>query len=126
MSDTTTTALVTGANKGLGRETVRRLAELGWRVFLGARDAERGRAAAEEFTAAGHQVSFVLLDVTSEESVAAAAKLVGEQVSHLDVLVNNAGIGGPWVAPADTVAADLREVFETNVFGPIHVTHAFL
>ncbi|TLG09823.1 SDR family oxidoreductase [Nocardia cyriacigeorgica] len=126
MSETTTTALVTGANKGLGRETVRRLAELGWRVFLGARDAERGRAAAEEFTAAGHQVSFVLLDVTSAESVARAAKVVGEQTSRLDVLINNAGIGGPWVAPADTVAADVREVFETNVFGPIQVTHAFL
>ncbi|MFE3442874.1 SDR family oxidoreductase [Nocardia sp. NPDC059180] len=123
---TTTTALVTGANKGLGRETVRRLAELGWRVFLGARDAERGRAAAEEFNTAGHDVSFVPLDVTSAESIAAAAKSVAEQTQHLDVLINNAGIGGPWVDPADTVAGDVREVFETNVFGPIQVTHAFL
>lgn len=123
---TKTTALVTGANKGLGRETVRRLAELGWRVFLGARDTERGQAAAAEFTAAGHDVCFVPLDVTSAASIAAAAKSVAEQTPHLDVLINNAGIGGPWVGPADTVAADVREVFETNVFGPIEVTHAFL
>ena len=118
---TTTTALVTGANKGLGRETVRRLAALGWDVFLAARDTERGSAAAAEL-----EVRFVPLDVTSDESVAAAADTVKREVGRLDVLVNNAGVGGPVSPPADTTAASLRDVFEVNVFGPIRVTNAFL
>jgi NAD(P)-dependent dehydrogenase (short-subunit alcohol dehydrogenase family) len=117
----TTTALVTGANKGLGRETVRRLATLGWDVFLAARDRERGSAAAEEL-----DVRFVQLDVTSEESVAAAADTVKRAVGRLDVLVNNAGVGAPSTLPGDTRVAELREAFEVNAFGPIRVTNAFL
>lgn len=123
---TTTTALVTGANKGLGRETVRRLAVLGWDVFLAARDAERGGAAVAELVEEGLDVRFVPLDVTSEESVAAAADAVKRAVGRLDVLVNNAGVGGPTTSPADTTAASLRDVFEVNVFGPVRVTNAFL
>ncbi|MEK0123191.1 SDR family NAD(P)-dependent oxidoreductase, partial [Bordetella pertussis] len=73
---TTTIALVTGANKGLGRETVRRLAGSGWQVFLAARDRTRGAATAAEFAEAGLDVRFVALDVTSDESVAAAADAV--------------------------------------------------
>ncbi len=121
----TTIALVTGANKGLGRETVRRLAGLGWRVFLGARDAERGERAATELAESGLDVEFVELDVTAS-SVAAAVESVRERADHLDVLVNNAAIGGTLAAPPDCVAADFREVFETNVFGVVEVTHAFL
>ena len=102
---TTTTALVTGANKGLGRETVRRLAALGWDVFLAARDTERGSAAVAELAEEGLEVRFVPLDVTSEESVAAAADTVKREVGRLDVLVNNAGVGGPVSPPADTTAA---------------------
>lgn len=122
----TTTALVTGANKGLGRETVRRLAGLGWQVFLAARDTTRGMAAAAELVGDGLSVEFVPLDVTSDESVTAAAGTVKARAGRLDVLVNNAGIGGTNSAPADTPAFDLREVFEVNVFGPVRVTHAFL
>ncbi|SCL59721.1 NAD(P)-dependent dehydrogenase, short-chain alcohol dehydrogenase family [Micromonospora citrea] len=122
----TTIALVTGANKGLGRETVRRLAGLGWQVFLAARDTTRGMAAAAELVEDGLNVEFVPLDVTSDESVAAAAGTVKARAGRLDVLVNNAGIGGTNSAPADTTAFDLREVFEVNVFGPVRVTHAFL
>lgn len=122
----TTTALVTGANKGLGRETVRRLGELGWHVFLGARDADRGKAAAAELAEAGLNVEFVQLDVTSADSIAAAVIEVGARTPRLDVLVNNAAIGGSLDHPAGQVAADLRGVFETNVFGPVEVTHAFL
>jgi NAD(P)-dependent dehydrogenase (short-subunit alcohol dehydrogenase family) len=123
---TTTTALVTGANKGLGRETVRRLAGLGWDVFLAARDTERGAAAVAELAAEGLDVRFVPLDVTSDESVAAAADTVKRAVGRLDVLVNNAGVGGPATPPGDTRAAELRDVFEVNVFGPVRVTNAFL
>ncbi|TDP42291.1 SDR family oxidoreductase [Nocardia ignorata] len=123
---TQTIALVTGANKGLGRETVRRLAGRGWQVFLAARDTGRGAAAAAELAAAGADVRFVALDVTSDDSVMAAADTVKSEAGRLDVLINNAGIGGPRTAPSETRPEDLREVFETNVFGPIRVTNAFL
>ncbi|WP_327112836.1 SDR family NAD(P)-dependent oxidoreductase [Nocardia sp. NBC_01730] len=123
---TTTTALVTGANKGLGQETVRRLAILGWKVFLTARDTSRGTKAAAELAATGLDVEFIALDVTSDDSVRAAADTVGERIRHLDVLVNNAGIGEGPIAPPDASAADLRKVFEVNVLGPVRVTHAFL
>ncbi|MGW0709543.1 SDR family NAD(P)-dependent oxidoreductase [Streptomyces sp. NPDC002643] len=90
----TTTALVTGANKGLGRETVRRLATMGWRVFLAARDMARGTEAAAELAKDGLDVEFVPLDVTSDASAAAAAEAVKARAGRLDVLVNNAGISG--------------------------------
>jgi NAD(P)-dependent dehydrogenase (short-subunit alcohol dehydrogenase family) len=123
MSDTTY-ALVTGANKGLGLTTVRRLAELGWTVLLGARDASRGAAAASGL--AGLDVHVLPIDVTSDGSVATAVKRVEDSYGRLDVLVNNAGITGPYVAAADTGAGDLRKTYETNVFGPVRVTRAFL
>ena len=69
---------------------------------------------------------FVPLDVTSDESVEAAADMMKKEVGRLDVLVNNAGAGAPATPPADTGAASLREVFEVNVFGPVRVTNAFL
>ncbi|MET9213252.1 MULTISPECIES: SDR family NAD(P)-dependent oxidoreductase [unclassified Nocardia] len=123
---TKTIALVTGANKGLGLEAVRRLAGSGWQVYLAARDTARGEAAAAELVAAGLDVRFVALDVTSDDSVSAAADTVETEEGRLDVLINNAGIGGPRTAPGETRPDELREVFETNVFGPIRVTHAFL
>ncbi|GGU57088.1 SDR family NAD(P)-dependent oxidoreductase [Lentzea flava] len=114
--------LITGANKGLGLETARQLVRAGHAVWLGSRDSGRGRAAASEVGA-----RFVQLDVTSDESVAAAAKTV----EQLDVLVNNAGIAPEWtpsgVVGADAVTADLmRETFEVNLFGLVRVLHAFL
>ncbi|MFJ3289587.1 SDR family oxidoreductase [Streptomyces sp. NPDC086669] len=120
-----TTTLITGANKGLGLETARRLVEAGHTVYVGARDADRGRTAAERIGA-----RFVLLDVTDDASVQAAAKTV-EADGGLDVLVNNAGIElrGPdnsVPAAGDTTADEMRTVFETNVFGVVRVTHAFL
>ncbi|WP_433654057.1 SDR family oxidoreductase [Nocardia sp. CA-128927] len=124
--NSTTIALVTGANKGLGHETVRRLAELGWQVFLGARDADRGKQAAAEFAEQGLNVEFVHLDVTSTASITAAVDTIRDQATRLDVLINNAGISGGFMPPQDTQAADFRAVFETNVFAPVQMTHAFL
>jgi NAD(P)-dependent dehydrogenase (short-subunit alcohol dehydrogenase family) len=122
----TTIALVTGANRGLGRETVRRLAARGWTVWLGARDPERGATTADELSSGGHDVRYVPLDVTSDESVQAAVKAVDAEHGRLDALVNNAGITGGRVAPAETGPDDFRACYETNVFGPVRVTRAFL
>jgi NAD(P)-dependent dehydrogenase (short-subunit alcohol dehydrogenase family) len=119
----TTIALVTGANKGIGHAVVRRLAERGWTVLLGSRDPGRGAAAA---AALDGDVEVLTIDVTSEESVAAAAKEVEQRYGRLDVLVNNAGIVGPRVAALDTSAADMLACYDTNVFGPVRVTSAFL
>lgn len=115
-----TNTLITGANKGLGFEAARRLLALGHQVFIGARDRERGEAAAKKLGA-----KFVQLDVTSDASVNAAASWIKEQ-GGLDVLVNNAGIAGGRSAPEDVTADLMREIYETNVFGIVRVTHAML
>ncbi|TQF01684.1 SDR family NAD(P)-dependent oxidoreductase [Kitasatospora acidiphila] len=120
-----TTTLITGANKGLGHETARRLIAAGHTVYLGARSIERGAAAAAELGA-----RLVQLDVTDDASVAAAVATI-EADGNLDVLVNNAGIEvrspeGDIIGAAELTADVMREVFETNVFGLVRVTHAFL
>lgn len=121
-----TAVLITGGNKGLGLEAARRLGALGWKVFLGSRDEGRGRAAAEKLAAGGADVVMVALDVTSDESVAAAVTLVRRHVDHLDVLINNAGAPGKGTAPALATADEIHDVYDTNVYGPIRVTNAFL
>lgn len=113
--------LITGANKGLGFETARRLVALGHTVYVGARDRERGEAAAQKLGA-----RFVQLDVTDDASVAAAAAWLGQQPGGLDVLINNAGIAGGMSAPAELTADAVRDVYETNVFGIVRATHAML
>jgi NAD(P)-dependent dehydrogenase (short-subunit alcohol dehydrogenase family) len=118
---TTTIALVTGANKGIGHETVRRLAGLGWTVLLGSRDPARGQAAAAELG-----VEPLEIDVTDDGSVEAAAKEVERRHGRLDVLVNNAGITGGMVAALEAGAAEMQACFAVNVFGPVRVTRAFL
>lgn len=121
-----TTTLITGANKGLGFETARRLVAAGHTVYIGSRDAERGRRAAEELRARAVQ-----LDVTDEVSVQAAAKVI-EGDGGLDVLVNNAGVqaemsdGDVVVGAAELTAEVMQKTFETNVFGTVRVLHAFL
>ena len=120
-------ALVTGANKGIGRAIAAQLAEAGYVVYLGSRDAGRGRRAAEELAADRRDVRFLALDVTDQASVDAAAAVIGEESGHLDVLVNNAGIfvQGP-TAPSETTAGDMARTYDTNVFGVVRVTNAML
>ena len=122
-------ALVTGANKGIGKAVVRGLAEAGFVVYLGARDAARGTAAAAELEKVG-DVRFVQLDVTDDASVTAAAQRIAAEVGKLDALVNNAGIssapGSRFRAPYDEVPENIRAVYETNVFAVVRVTNAFI
>jgi NAD(P)-dependent dehydrogenase (short-subunit alcohol dehydrogenase family) len=120
-----TTTLITGANKGIGYETARQLIAAGHEVWIGSRDVGRGRAAAERLGA-----RLVVLDVTDGESVAAAVRTV-EAVGGLDVLVNNAGVegrgpGNAVIGAGEVTAEQMQEVFATNVFGTVRVTHAFL
>jgi NAD(P)-dependent dehydrogenase (short-subunit alcohol dehydrogenase family) len=138
MSERTThqkVALVTGANKGIGRGAAEQLAALGMTVLIGARDPRRGEEAAAALRAAGGDAHAVTLDVTDQATVQEAAKQVEERFGHLDVLINNAGItGSGQVLPEDaydqvpsSVDLDMvRAVFETNVFGVIAVTNAML
>jgi NAD(P)-dependent dehydrogenase (short-subunit alcohol dehydrogenase family) len=120
-------ALITGANKGIGRETARRLAADGMTVLLGARDADRGAAAAAELAADGADVRFVRLDVTDVDSVKAAAAWIEENFGRLDILVNNAGISVEHGVPVTEVTAEqMRRTYETNVFGVVAVTNTML
>ncbi|GII81563.1 dehydrogenase [Sphaerisporangium rufum] len=120
-------ALVTGANKGIGYEIAAGLGGLGWRVGVGARDAERRESAVEKLRAAGVDAFGVPLDVTDDASVADAARLVDERAGRLDALVNNAAVTGGM--PQDPTRADpsvVRTAVETNVIGVIRVTNAML
>ncbi len=116
-----TTTLITGANKSLGFETARRLAEAGHTIYLGSRDEQRGKEAAGRIGARPIQI-----DVTSDDSVQAAAALIRDEAGHLDVLVNNAGIVGSRKPAGEVTAADLQATYDTNVFGVVRVTQAFL
>ena len=127
MTDTTTkTALVTGANKGIGYEIAAGLARRGFRVGVGARDEGRRAEAVDKLRAEGLDVFGVPLDVTDDDSVAAAAALLEAQ-GGLDVLVNNAAItGGTPQEPTRVSARQVLEVVDTNVVGVIRVTNAML
>ncbi len=122
-----TTALVTGANKGIGYQIAAGLGALGWRVAVGARDRQRREDAVAQLRAAGVDAFGVSLDVTDDASVTAAAGLIAEHAGRLDVLVNNAGVLGG--TPQDPTAVDpavVRSAVETNVIGVIRVTNAML
>ena len=123
---TETIALVTGANRGIGREISRQLAAKGVLVIMGARERERGEKAVAEMKAQGLPAEFVQLDVTSQASVDNAAAEVERRHGRLDILVNNAGIALDWVPASELTADAFQETFETNVFGAFRVTQAFL
>ncbi len=116
-------ALVTGANKGIGFETVRALAGMGCCLLLGARDKSLGESAAAQLRDEGLDVRFLQIDVTEPESVASATRIVDEKFGRLDILVNNAGINAAGRATASTSPLDdVRRTYEVNVFGVIMVT----
>ena len=120
-------ALVTGATKGIGFEIAKGLAEQGLKVLVGARDLERGRAAAERLRAQGLDVEALLIDVADAASVRAAADGISANIGRLDILVNNAGISlGKDSLPSDADLGELRTVYETNVFGTIAVIQSML
>ena len=126
----TKTALVTGANKGIGFAIAQGLGAAGLRVAVGARDDARRDEAVQRLRATGIDAFGVALDVTSDASVAAAATTIEQAAGRLDVLVNNAGIAGRTDSGAqDPTKLDLevvRSVLETNVFGVVRVTNAML
>jgi NAD(P)-dependent dehydrogenase (short-subunit alcohol dehydrogenase family) len=113
------TALVTGANKGIGKHIARLLAAEGFTVYVGARDAGRGRRAVEEI---GAGARLLVLDVEDPGGIMEAAA----QVDHLDVLVSNAGVLLSLASPAEAEIEVFRRTYETNVFGVVAVTNAFL
>jgi NAD(P)-dependent dehydrogenase (short-subunit alcohol dehydrogenase family) len=120
-------ALVTGANKGIGLEIARQLGEQGTLVLIGARDEARGQEAAAGLTARGLPAAPLVIDVTDGASAARAARQIEDQHGRLDILVNNAGItGGFRGAPSEVTPDQLRQVYDTNVFGVVTVTNHLL
>ena len=121
------TALITGANKGIGHEVARQLAAKGFHVFVGARNAKSGRKAAEEIAKKGGKATFLEIDVTENDSVTNAAREFSNIEDHVDVLVNNAGI----IVDGDNAILDIsddlfRKTLETNTLGALRVTRAFV
>ena len=124
-------ALISGANKGLGLETGRQLGRMGYTVLLGARDPEKGKAAADELRKQGVNATAVKLDVISQADINAVKQLIDEQFGGvLDVLVNNAGvmIEKSWTVntTSEVKLDDLRATFETNLFAVVALTKALL
>jgi NAD(P)-dependent dehydrogenase (short-subunit alcohol dehydrogenase family) len=121
-------ALITGANKGIGYEVARILAKKGYYVYLGSRSLESGIIAIENLKAEGlSNVEAIQFDVTNQDSINTARKIIGEKFEVLDVLVNNAGISGGFPQSALNATTDqFKTVFATNVFGVVAVTQAFI
>ena len=120
------TVLVTGANKGIGREVAGQLARKGFHVFVAARNPDAGRKAADEIGKQSGKATFIEVDVTDNASVRAAAREFSKIADHLDVLVNNAGI----MMDGDDAILEVsdnifRRTIETNVLGALRATRAF-
>ena len=120
------TALITGANKGIGLEIARGLGQLGYRVWLGSRDRTRGDAAVADLRNEGLDAHVLEIDVGDDASVKAAAEALAKETDRLDALVNNAGISTIWATPSKQPISDIRAIYEVNVLGAIRTTQAFL
>ena len=122
------TVLITGANKGIGLETARQLAQAGYHIFLGCRDKQRGDEAVSLLHNEGlTDVDLILIDVVNEQSVQQAHDEMAKRIDHLDVLINNAGILGDYAQPATNTSVDIfRDVFEVNLFGVARVVRIFV
>jgi len=119
-------ALVTGANRGIGFEVARELARQGFAVFIGARDAEAGRAAAEKLQSEG-EITALEIDIADAESIRLAAEEFSRHADHLDVLVNNAGICLDEDKDITKIsAATFEKTLRTNTLGPLLVAQAFV
>jgi NAD(P)-dependent dehydrogenase (short-subunit alcohol dehydrogenase family) len=120
-------ALVTGANKGIGLEIARQLAEAGATVLIGARDLARGRAAADNLSAQGLIVETIRIDLNDIDSISAAAETIRDRHGRLDILVNNAGIVDAQDGPPTSASPEAaRRIMETNFIGTLAVTQAML
>ena len=130
MNNSLKIAVVTGANRGLGFEASRQLAKKGYHVILTSRDKEKGKKAAEQLQKEGLQITFHILDVTSDESCQKLAEFLEKEFGKLDVLINNAGImidsrdGSNSIFDAEV--STLKETMETNVYGVFRVTKALV
>lgn len=121
------TALVTGANKGIGFAIVEKLAILGYKVWLGSRDEARGTDAVMKLRQKNLDVELLIIDVSSDESTTNAFSELSKSIEKLDVLVNNAGINlDPTAPPSLVKMQDMKTIYEVNVFGPVRVTQTFL
>jgi NAD(P)-dependent dehydrogenase (short-subunit alcohol dehydrogenase family) len=119
------TVLITGANKSIGFETAKQLLDLGYYVYLGCRDLEKGVEAVAQLNS--KNVEPIKIDVSDAQSVTEAREIIGSKTDSLDVLINNAGISGGFPqSPSTTTIETMREVFDTNFFGAIQVTGAFM
>jgi NAD(P)-dependent dehydrogenase (short-subunit alcohol dehydrogenase family) len=119
-------ALISGANKGIGYEVARGLGAKKITVLVGARDEARGQAAVAKLKAEGADARFVKLDVTDRETIRRAAEWIEKQFGRLDILVNNAGIAEWGAKPSGVDLAKVREVYETNFFGPVALIQGLL
>jgi NAD(P)-dependent dehydrogenase (short-subunit alcohol dehydrogenase family) len=120
-------ALLTGSNRGIGLETAKQLARRGFQVVIAARDEASGRRAAEAIQAKGGVSQFLALDVSKSDSIQSAANSYLAIGDRLDVLVNNAGIYPDEGLDILTISRGrMVDTFETNTFGPLEVTQAFL
>jgi len=120
-------ALVTGANKGIGYETARQLASRGMTILLGAREEQRGKAAAAKLQSEGLDVQFLRLDVNDQTTREAARRFIEDKFGRLDILVNNAAVALDInLKPSEVDMQTLRKTFDTNFFGVISVTQALL
>lgn len=122
------TVLITGANRSIGLEITKQLSKKGLFVYLGSRDLVKGKEVVAELNQNGFEnIKAIEIDVTKPESVLAAQKIVKNEKGKLDILINNAGISGEFPQSAlDTSINDIQNVFDTNFFGVISVTQAFL